>query len=55
MTDPVVLKVTGTKENGTYSVKDKLGRDLFSISVKEEEKRGVIYKKGIPPIELIIV
>lgn len=49
MPDPIVLKATSEKD-GTYLVKDNLGRDLFSISANNEEGIGTVYDNRNNPV-----
>jgi len=50
MPDPTLLKVTSAKEDGTYSVKDSSGKNLFDISADEEGGTGIVYDNKKTPI-----
>ncbi len=54
MPEPVTLKVTSAKENGSYTVKDNLGRNICNISVGEEGHNVIYNSKGVIISELIV-
>lgn len=55
MPDPVVLKATSAKKDGTYSVKGISGNELFIISTDEESGAGIVYdNKNNPVLKMYI-
>lgn len=50
MEKTIILKATSAGKDGTYFVKDGLGRDLFSISANEEERTGIVYDNKNNPV-----